>query len=165
MEKHDWSQFVLKINIDADVADIFNAWTIPSQLEKWFLRSAKFWHNDEELISSARVQDGDTYHWLWHGHPDTSFEKGKIRHTDGVSAIAFDFSGGAFVTVEIADVGGECICMLTQEGIPTDEHGMVNYNLGCQIGWTFYLTNLKSYLEGGIDLRNKNMRFAGVVNA
>jgi Activator of Hsp90 ATPase homolog 1-like protein. len=165
MEKHDWSKFSLKINIDADVEDIFNAWSIPGELEKWFLRSAKFQHNGAELSKNARVQDGDAYEWLWHGHPDTSIEKGTIRHTNGVDTIGFDFSGGAYVTVEIADVGGECICMLTQEDIPTDEHGMVNYNMGCQVGWTFYLTNLKSHLEGGIDLRNKNMRFAGVVNS
>jgi hypothetical protein len=27
----------------------------------------------------------------------------------------------------------------------------------CQLGWTFYLANLKSVIEGGVDLRNKNV--------
>ena len=37
--------------------------------------------------------------------------------------------------------------------------------LECGEGWAFYLTNLKSHLEGGIDLRNRNERITGVVNA
>jgi hypothetical protein len=32
-------------------------------------------------------------------------------------------------------------------------------------GWTFYLANLKSVLEGGLDLRNKNARLQRLVNA
>lgn len=29
-------------------------------------------------------------------------------------------------------------------------------HIGYKTGWTFYLANLKSILEGGIDLRNRN---------
>ena len=29
---------------------------------------------------------------------------------------------------------------------------------GCETGWTFFLTNLKSYLEHGIDLRSHDRR-------
>ena len=54
---------------------------------------------------------------------------------------------------------------LTQEKIPLDEESKVNYHLGCMEGWTFYLANLKSILEGGIDLRNKNVNLTKVINA
>jgi hypothetical protein len=37
--------------------------------------------------------------------------------------------------------------------------------VGCQLGWTFYLTNMKSIAEGGIDLRNRDIDFKNVVNA
>ena len=37
--------------------------------------------------------------------------------------------------------------------------------MGCLEGWTFYLTNLKSVIEGGLDLRNKNLDIKGVINA
>ena len=37
--------------------------------------------------------------------------------------------------------------------------------IGCGEGWTFYLANLKSMLEGGIDLRNKNDKIKGVINS
>ncbi len=35
----------------------------------------------------------------------------------------------------------------------------------CGKGWTFYMTNLKSILEGGIDLRNKIESVKNVINA
>jgi hypothetical protein len=37
--------------------------------------------------------------------------------------------------------------------------------MGCLGGWTFYLANLKSYLEGGVDLRNKNLALNNMVNS
>ncbi|RYZ52052.1 MAG: hypothetical protein EOP49_10430 [Sphingobacteriales bacterium] len=165
MEKHDWSKFVLKINIDADVEDIYDCWSVPLLMEKWFLRKAVFVQDDQVLIPEASVREGDTYEWYWHGHSDEAVEKGEILETNHVNQIKFSFVSGAEVTVDIGVVGGESVVMVTQELIPTDEHGMVKYNMGCQVGWTFYLTNLKSYLEGGIDLRNKNLLFTGVVNS
>jgi hypothetical protein len=39
------------------------------------------------------------------------------------------------------------------------------YFIECGKGWTFYMTNLKSILEGGIDLSNKNMSMQNVINS
>ena len=46
-----------------------------------------------------------------------------------------------------------------------NEKGKVQYHMGCLGGWTFYLANLKSYLEGGVDLRNKNLALNNMVNS
>jgi hypothetical protein len=47
--------------------------------------------------------------------------------------------------------------VLRQYDIPTGDEEKVNIHLNCSCGWTFYLTNLKTYLEFGIDLReNEN---------
>jgi len=54
---------------------------------------------------------------------------------------------------------------LTQENIPEDNNPASNLLVGCVEGWTFYLANLKSYLQGGIDLRNKNVNIQGVINS
>jgi len=35
----------------------------------------------------------------------------------------------------------------------------------CGKGWTFYMANLKSILEGGHELRNKNINLHQVINA
>lgn len=42
---------------------------------------------------------------------------------------------------------------------------LINYHIGCTKGWNFYLTNLKSLLEGGIDLRNRNKGLKEVINS
>ncbi|OJW84016.1 MAG: hypothetical protein BGO69_09840 [Bacteroidetes bacterium 46-16] len=163
---HDWSRFTQKININAPVQVIYAAWTTREKLEQWFLRKAEFHTTDGKLRdANSHIHAGDTYEWLWHGHPDTTFEKGSVLETNGIDKIKFSFTAGALVTVQIGEVNGENIVMLTQEQIPEDEHGMVYYNLGCQTGWCFYLANLKSILEGGIDLRNKNMQLAGMINS
>jgi hypothetical protein len=52
-----------------------------------------------------------------------------------------------------------------QDEIPVNETAMHNWHLGCKTGWTFYLANLKSIYEGGIDLRNKNINLHEVINS
>ena len=58
---------------------------------------------------------------------------------------------------------GETVVELTQSRIPEDENRGIYVD--CSYGWTFYLANLKSVLEGGIDLRNKNVDIQNVVNS
>ena len=81
------------------------------------------------------------------------------------SQVQFSFAATCTVTVTIKKELGETIVELTQENIPLDESSKVKYHLGCMEGWTFFLANLKSILEGGIDLRNKNVKLSQLVNA
>ena len=69
------------------------------------------------------------------------------------------------VSVKIVTMEGETIVEITQENIPEDDNPETNLLVGCGEGWTFYLANLKSYLEGGIDLRNKNEKIKGVISS
>lgn len=166
-DKHyDWSKFVLKIDIKAPVEAVYHAWTRADELEKWFLRRAVF-HNPEkkDLSYIQHFHKDDTYEWYWHGHDDNVVEKGKVLLANGLDKLQFSFTAGALVTVDIGEVMGTTIVMLTQEGIPTSDHGKAAYHVGCISGWTFYLANLKSYLEGGIDLRNKNLALTHMVNS
>jgi len=68
------------------------------------------------------------------------------------------------VEVKIKTEGGENIVELTQSEIPLDEQMRMSHYVGCTRGWTFYLANLKSIIEGGIDLRNKNIELVDVIN-
>ena len=62
----------------------------------------------------------------------------------------------------LTTLGGQVV-ELTQSRIPDDEnHGIY---VDCSYGWAFYLGNLKSVLEGGIDLRNKNVDIKNVINS
>jgi uncharacterized protein YndB with AHSA1/START domain len=165
MSDYDWSKFTRKININASVAEIYDAWTIPEQLERWFLRDASFSRSNETSREKfLHIDKGDKYSWLWHGYGDDIVEKGEVLIANGVDKLQFSFTAGGIVTVDIGKAIDETIVMLTQEKIPIDEKGKVNYHIGCLTGWTFYLVNLKSVLEGGLDLRNKNPALTNLVN-
>jgi len=166
MPTYDWSKFTRKININASIEAIYDAWTIPQQLEQWFLRDAMFTRSNGTVREKfLHIHKGDMYKWLWHGFADDIFEKGEVLIANEKDKLQFSFTAGGIVTVDIGEAMGENIVMLTQEKIPTDEKGKTNYHVGCLTGWTFYMANLKSFLEGGIDLRNKNVTLNNMVNA
>ncbi len=166
MEKHNWTRFNLRIPINASIEDIYNSWTSQEQLEKWFLRKAEFSGADgSPRPSSSTISTEDTYVWMWHGWSDEVAERGKIIELNGKDFLKFSFGKAGIVSVVIKTEAGENIVELQQEEIPTDEKSQVNFYVGCSVGWTFYLANLKSILEGGLDLRNKNVKIAQVISS
>jgi hypothetical protein len=68
------------------------------------------------------------------------------------------------VDIQLKQEDGYVLVELTQKNIPTDENSKRNIRLGCHTGWSFYLVNLKSVYEGGLDLRNKNENTYPMVN-
>lgn len=162
MPNHDWSQFNKRININATKEEIINAWTSQENLEKWFLSSAVFYDQQTEQKSSAdQIATGDTYRWMWHGSDDVA--EGDVLEFDGQDRLKFTFLG-CDVDVAVTVEDGEQVVELTQSNIPLDEDSRMSLYAGCSRGWTFYLTNLKSILEGGIDLRNRNKNLVDVIN-
>ena len=166
MAEYDWSKFTKRISVKASVEKIYKAWATQDGLEDWFLRLAEFTTPDGSIRErNDFTQKDDKYKWLWHGWSDETAEFGLIIKANGKDLIQFSFAVTCTVTVTIKKELGETIVELTQENISLDESSKVKYHLGCTEGWTFYLANLKSILEGGIDLRNKNAKLAQVVNA
>lgn len=166
MSYHDWSQFLLRVSVNADPQKIYDAWTTQAGLESWFLRQAEFTRPDGVLRpKTEHFQAGDSYEWRWHGYPDDVVEKREVLHANGKNLLKFGFSGDCIVTVRIRKEAGETLAELLQENIQPDEQSRILFYHGCSIGWTFYLANLKSILEGGPDLRNKNTNLPNVINA
>ncbi len=166
MSTIDWSRFVTRINVGAPVETIYKAWTTRGGMESWFVRLSEYKDkNGVERNAEEQVTIGDTYKWLWHGYPDTSVEYGQILEMNQKDVFKFSFGKAGNCTVTIKEEDGEQIVELVQDTIPTDEKGMYNFHVGCKNGWTFYLANLKSILEGGIDLRNKNVKLKEVLNS
>jgi len=166
MSSYDWSRFSARINVIAELDDVYAAWTTRAGLERWFLRVAEFTKPDGEVRDAASsIQRGDRYRWLWHGYDDTVVERGAIEEVNGRDSLRFTFAGSCLVSVNMTVEGNLTFVELRQENIPLDETSRVSYHLGCMTGWTFYLANLKSILEGGIDLRNKDEKLRNLVNA
>jgi len=158
MTENKWAKFTITADFETDVRSIYEAWTTSAGLEKWFLRKAEFYtiagrlRSPEEFISKE-----DTYEWYWHGFDDSTVEKGQVLEVNSIDSLKFSFSGGSIVSISIKGKNGLTILELTQENIPEESDPSKNLYVQCQIGWTFYLANLKSVLEGGIDLRNKRI--------
>lgn len=150
-----FDKFTITADINTeDVRSIYLKWATQQGLESWFLREAAFYtigkrqRDEDELVAKE-----DTYEWLWYGYDES--ERGMILETNEIDLFRFSFSGRSIVTVKLKSIKGLTLVELTQENIPQDNDLDSNLYVQCQIGWTFYLANLKSIVEGGVDLRNK----------
>ena len=166
MPDYDWTKFVLRIPVNAPVETIYHAVATKNGIESWFLRSAQYFSADKKPRKENEfIQKGDQYTWMWHGYDDETVEHNDILEANGDDTVSFVFAGNCIVTVTIGMLDTETIVQLIQENIPTGEESKVNIHIGCMEGWTFYLANLKSVLEGGIDLRNRNMNIGKVISS
>ncbi len=166
MSQIDWSKFTQKIYINTPMQKVYDAWTTRSNIEGWFVRKGEFTKPDGTVrASDSAVQQGDTYEFMWHGHPDTTVEHGVVEEANGKDRFRFVFGAAGVVDVSLREVGNATEMTLTQAQIPTDEKSRHDYYVGCSTGWTFYLANIKSIYEGGLDLRNKNTAYKGVINS
>ncbi len=169
MNGYDWTCFTVRININRSIADIYGMWNTPAAIENWFLRSCEIKKNGLLRNGTSPIAAGDEYSWRWHGYPDEVVEHGEILEANGTDLLRFTFGqedGKPMVcTVKIYPAEGENLCEITQENIPDNEKGKSFYHIGCMAGWSFYLANMKSILEGGIDLRNRNEKLTKMINA
>jgi len=166
MNNCNWKTFTKRITIKREKEIIYRAWATQAGLENWFLRLAEFTKPDGRLRSrNEAVQQNDKYKWLWWGYDDSVVEEKEILEANDNDMLQFSFSGGCIVTVSIKEEERENICELVQEMPMDDESEQRYFYIECSKGWTFYMTNLKSILEGGIDLRNKNVQIQNMINA
>jgi uncharacterized protein YndB with AHSA1/START domain len=160
--KRDWSKFELRITIHASLDKLYAYWTQQHLIEQWFLERADFVKtNDEKRERNESIEKGDIYNWKWFG--SDVLATGEVLMTNGRDELQFQFFGNQ-VTIRFYVFEDENMVELTQSEIELDEDSLHNNYVGCTRGWTFYLTNLKSILEGGIDLRNKNYKLGDVIN-
>ena len=160
------TKFIKRISIKASPQRVFEAWSTQEGLESWFLRKAEFTKPDgNKRKRNEPIQKGDNYFWLWHGYSDDMSEQRRIVESNGIDSLSFEFTGDCIVTINAKVERGETICELIQDRIPSTDDFADSLYVLCGEGWTFYMTNLKSILEGGIDLRNKNVELTKLVNA
>lgn len=130
------------------------------------LRLAEYKKPDGSLRNDDEsVETGDTFRWLWHGYGDDTVEHGEILEANGKDHFKFSFGKAGNCTVKVYEEQGQTIVELVQDNIPEDEKGKEYYHIGCKTGWTFHFTNMKSILEGGMDLRNKDVNLKNVINS
>lgn len=164
MKNFDWTSFTRKIAIKANLSNIYDAWTKTSEIEKWFLSKSTFIDTNGKAIGrDTSNEKGFAYEWNWYLYDAT--ERGKIIDANGKDYLQFTFAGECLVDVKLTAQDEYVIVELTQKNIPTDDNSKQGIRLGCDAGWSFFLVNLKSVYEGGLDLRNKDTNFKGMLNS
>lgn len=149
---YDWTRFDICFYYDVPPETVFRAWATSRGLESFFLETAE--HRTSR--GDARgphdpAEANDTYHWVWrHGHAT----RGRFLEVESPSRLAFTF-GGMRVDIRLVEVDGGCRLDLMQRDIPDTEEGRVRGHLNCRSCWIFFLTNLKSRLANGADLRDE----------
>jgi hypothetical protein len=130
MKNFDWTSFTKRIAIRSSLPEIYEAWTVAANLEKWFLERVVFQDVDgNQLDYNEPVKGGFRYDWYWY--------------------------------LEATPMHGEIV---SHHNIPQDDYSRQHIRLGCSNGWAFYLHNLKSVYEGGLDLRNKDPKLGVMIN-
>lgn len=163
MKNFDWTRYTKKIAVRAPIHQIYAAWTTAEELERWFLEQVKFYDKDASPTGrQTAVEKGGSYKWKWHLYDDIM--KGRILEANGKDFLQFTFEGESVVEVKLTPDRDYTLIELTHKNIPTDDESKQYIRLGCASGWTFYLINLKSVYEGGLDLRNKDEHLHIMIN-
>lgn len=149
MNALSFDSFTKKIYIKTSLEKMYWCWGSPEGITSWFLSSAVYVDaNGKTRASDELIQAGDTYTWKWHNWDGE--EKGKVLQANGTDHIEISFAEVSKVSVHIEPEGKAVLLTLKQFEIPTDEKSKLNIHHGCSNGWTFWLANLKAYLEHGI---------------
>ena len=157
-----WSDFKFRIFINKSVNQVFEAWTKSGILEQWFFESAKYYNQiGEEINPSESVSNGCLYEFKWYGWDH--IQKGKIISVEADNHFRFEFFPAGIVNIDFVRVTKDKTeVILAQSEIPHDsEENIKNYFYGCSLGWSFWLVNLKSWLEHGIVLNEFEHPYGG----
>ena len=155
---YDWTKFKRQIFINVDKEQVFRSWVTADTITRWFIARARYVDRaDGERAPSEVTQAGDQYFWEWHQDLKTSgtvlevVENQLLKFTFGNKEAGSDEM--ILVTMRVSDDGERTLLELTQENMADTPQAHASWHMGCNLGWSFFMTNLKGFLEHGIDLR------------
>lgn len=165
MAQYDWSKFVRKAYIKAPIENIFNAWVNPHDITTWFIKEARYTDKDGNLRGKDEpIQSGDSYFWQWHQDLQS---RGEVIEVVPNQLLKFTFGNKekgseekVIISVEFKEGDGETEFTLTQKNMGGSDLDKAQYHLSCNMGWSFFMTNMKAVYENGIDLREHDPKRA-----
>jgi uncharacterized protein YndB with AHSA1/START domain len=132
---------------DADPETVFRALTVPKELVKWFLADARI-----------RLKEGSSYTYTWQGG---SSHTGRIEKLEPGRNLVLswpdEIKGKSYetkVAFALRKKGRGTLLKVKHTGFKEGDDWVWLYG-AIQSGWAYFLTNLKSVLSQGVDLRSK----------
>ena len=165
MNELTFDSFTKKIYIKASLEKLYWCWTTKKGIEAWFLQDALYKTKTGQVRSSEEhIQVGDSYLWKWHNW--NGKEEGTILKANGSNFLEFSFANDICkVSVNLEEKENAVLLTLIQYDMPTDEKTKMDIYNGCSCGWTFWLANLKAFLEYGILLNEKEFDLTNIPQA
>lgn len=158
-----FTEFKLRVNVNTSIENAYRAWATAAGVSSWFLRMIYKDSTGKIRAAGEPAQEGDEYALSFTTNPEMVICTGKVLKANGRDLFSFSFSKNCPVTISVYKEQEETIVQLIESNLPTDEETIRKHFVGDTKGWIFYLTNLKSVLEGGLDLRNKNAALKSVI--
>ena len=142
----------LSVFISCDKQKVASAWRKSGLQEEWFIARANYVaESGQARASDDLCQQGDHYWWEWF---DRNVETGSVAKADE-NGMEFSFGEGVKVLVSWENVHDGTLVKLSQIHHIDDTEITQRTYFSTSQSWTFYLTNLKAFLEHGIDLREQ----------
>jgi uncharacterized protein YndB with AHSA1/START domain len=142
METTQSRTIAVEQTINATPERIFKALTDAKELESWF---------PSKVSSDPKV--GGEYSFTFEDKNDPSkdhIRNGKFTELVPGKKVRYDWMDTTDVTFNISPAANGTRVSLTHSGWDADDNANIDAHTQ---GWTFFLQNLKSYLEEGKDLR------------
>jgi uncharacterized protein YndB with AHSA1/START domain len=158
-----YESFTQRIRIKAAPDVVMTFWLMSDLVQLWFVPACRYIRPDiEDRAGNELAQPGDRYEWTW---VDGTREVSTVREVTFPLRATFGwFEDTCDVQVTLEPEGEGTLITLIQTNTQETEAERLQATLECGQGWQFYLLNLKSYLEGGIDLRETEPGVPGLIN-
>ena len=149
---HIMSQDVIEQNIaiNAPTSRVFRALTDASELVRWF---------PTEATTDARPGGTYEFKFIFDDADDNHEPAGEYREVTPDTLVSFSWPAGdddviTEVSFSLAEVDGGTEVTLLHSGWTAE---LAKSKVGHTRGWTFFMRNLKTYLESGTDARVEEM--------
>ncbi|MBP9096001.1 MAG: SRPBCC domain-containing protein [Ignavibacteria bacterium] len=155
--------FTHAIILKSRIEEVYEYISTSSGIVKWFIGKAKYFYKDSHIrLGNEKARKGDSFLWNWL-NKDLEL-KGVVTESSDNKLFSFTFSPLFFVSIELTKTEeNDTRLTLRQEYQDSASKNDFAY-INCCTCWVFFMTNLKSVIEYGIDLREKEAADEMMVN-
>ncbi|MBE2217919.1 MAG: SRPBCC domain-containing protein [Ignavibacteria bacterium] len=147
----DLSEFRHSILLSLSSEDVYGFIASSQGICSWFIGEAEFTQPAGRFrLPNENASAGDIFRWKWLGK-NLQIE-GEVLYSVEGEVFEFTFGKSFIVSVTLKEQNGRTLFTLHQsyrDGVQKDDFAHIN----CCVCWVFFMTNLKSVAEHGIDLR------------
>ena len=149
------------IYLNKPVEEVYKYVGTGNGFTKWFIGKSVYSFGGKTRNDDEYVKKGDAFKWDWL-EKDLSIT-GKVLEAEINNSFKFTFGKSFIVAITVKEDKGRTLFALYQEyAKETNPDDFAHIN--CCVCWVFFITNLKSVIEFGHDLRETSVDNEELVN-